>query len=435
MHKFSKVDLQVGQVIKCEKCDYACNLNIKLKKHEEKQHSGEEFKCNSCGYSALSMTSLWKHMIEDHAGGYKSTEKENHPSPVVFQQMVAEQNIEIMKEIINLKRTVKEILTQFSFDSEEQMTEIKDSAASQNIQTANALHILTKEIIEIKEHVKTPVSTSSCSDTSSVNSSPTRTSSEASKATAPTAPSLSVKDKKNAGVKKTPYQARPKVLYVGESLAQRTDFRRMEIRTKTTIKTAKGYGSVWEADARNKNENMTDVTKHELEKDSFEELVLAAPTADITRLNIETDMKVLKEKVRHSCLNIMNIAENAIADHKTLKNITILDHTPRFDSKNVDPKGVKQNLAMFANSYMRELWIDSPHNKSIHVGSHTMDAPANNRNAWYMSMSRPKEDHNTCPQAMYMNREKRLYSDVVASSKPVKTSNRFTPLSQMSGNW
>ena len=220
---------------------------------------------------------------------------------------------------------------------------------------------------------------------------------------------------------------------------------------------------------------MTDVTKHELEKDTFERLVLAAPTADITNLNSEADMKELKEKVRHSCLNIMNIAENAIEEHKTLKNITILEHTPRFDSIKTDPKGVKHNLVMFANSYMRELWIDSPHNKSIHVGSHSMNAPAIIRNAWhtdeysgkydgvhyfsksgkdaytrsiinilqtsfqtmpgrqYMPMS--EENHTTCPQAMYMNRKKRLYSDIVAGTRPVKTSNRFTPLNQISGNW
>ena len=134
----------------------------------------------------------------------------------------------------------------------------------------------------------------------------------------------------------------------------------MKVLTKTTIKTAKGYGSVGEGRTEMKNENMTDVTKLELEKDRFEQLVLAAPTVDITNMNCDKDTDILKEDVRHSCLNIMNIAENALADHKTLKNVIILEHTPQFDSSRTDPRGIRNNLVMFANSYMQELLIDSP---------------------------------------------------------------------------
>ena len=308
--------------------------------------------------------------------------------------------------------------------------------------------------IKIKGHVEAPVRATTCPDASSVNSSSSPSPSETSRPSAPTdLSSSSIKTTTGAKVRKTAFQAKPKVLFVGDPIAQKLNFRKMEVVTKTTIKTAKGYGSGWEERAKKKNENMTDVTKHELEKDSFERLVLAAPTEDITNLNYDNDTKVLKEDIRHSCLNIMNIAENALADHKTLKNVTILDHTPRFDSTRSDPRGIKNNLVMFANSYMRELLIDSPHSKSIHVGSHSLDT--DRRNNWhtdehtgsvtnilltsFQSMSNrqymSEENHTTCPQAMYMKRKMRMYSEVVAGSKPVKTSNRFSPLTQISGNW
>ena len=98
---------------------------------------------------------------------------------------------------------------------------------------------------------------------------------------------------------------------------------------------------------------------------------------------------------------------------------------------------------------------NSPHNKNIHVGSHSLDT--DRRNNWHTDehtdsvtnilltsfkpmssrqhMSESKEDHTTCPQAMHMKRKMRMYSEVVAGCKPVKTSNRFSPLTQMSGNW
>ena len=197
------------------------------------------------------------------------------------------------------------------------------------------------------------------------------------------------------------------------------------------------------------------------------------------------DTEHIKEKVRTSCLNMLNVAENAIADNIALKNVTIMNHAPRYDTNDVDPIGLKQNLATFANSYMLELWLSSPRKNQIFIGSHSLDAPADVRHkrqtdehtgrydgvhyygsagkAAYLEsvvnillssfqtkahqlpmhrrQSRDEENHSRCPQANFMNKNqkknKRKYSSVVSGQgqQPVKTSNRFSPLSEASGNF
>ena len=61
------------------------------------------------------------------------------------------------------------------------------------------------------------------------------------------------------------YEQKPKVLLVGDSLAHNSNFNRLEVVTNTTIKTAKGYSSVWDINATYKHLNITDVTRNELE--------------------------------------------------------------------------------------------------------------------------------------------------------------------------
>ena len=52
-------------------------------------------------------------------------------------------------------------------------------------------------------------------------------------------------------------------------------------------------------------------------------------------------------------------------------------------------------------------------------------------------MAGDKQDHTNCPQAVYMRentKERRQYSHVVAGQHPIKTSNRFSALNNISEN-
>ena len=160
-----------------------------------------------------------------------------------------------------------------------------------------------------------------------------------------------------------------------------------------------------------------------------------------------------------------------------------MNHSPRYDSTEVDPMGLKPNLATFANAYMLELWMDSPMKDKIFIGSHTLHCSADTRRDRYtddrsgryegvhpygrsgkiaytesvinillssLQTQAPAgsngnkqtagggDEHSKCPQTNFMNNHnntsKRKYSSVVTGQPPRKTQNRFSPLYNGSGN-
>ena len=110
--------------------------------------------------------------------------------------------------------------------------------------------------------------------------------------------------------------------------------------------------------------------------------MLGAPTVDITNMNTssarsEDPTDIFKKKVESSCKNMIQVAEKALTTHSSLKKVTIMNHAPRFDQENVDPLGLKPKLANYANSFLLELWLDSPQKENILIGSHNLQCSAN----------------------------------------------------------
>ena len=149
-----------------------------------------------------------------------------------------------------------------------------------------------------------------------------------------------------------------------------------------------------------------------------------------------------------------------------------MNHGPRFDKKNVDPVGIKQKLVSYANSFLLELWLDSPHKNKILIGSHNLECSgsiqmdrytdertgrydgvhmygAEGKSAYTESVvnillsscqnaaaptssyrRKSGEFHTSCPQTKYRQKQKKMYSSAVTGSAPVRTQNRFSPLSE-----
>ena len=175
---------------------------------------------------------------------------------------------------------------------------------------------------------------------------------------------------------------------------------------------------------------------------------------------------------------MIKVAEEAIGNNPNLVNVTIMNHAPRFDKRDIVPVQIKSNLASFANSYFLELWLDSPMKNKIIIGSHTLDCSGDVRQKRYThertnrqdgvhlygtagktaytesainivlssfqtrnsvhpnqaKQTSNDDDHNSCPQAKFSKHQKRKYSSVVTGNSKVKTQNRFSPLSEQLGN-
>ena len=235
------------------------------------------------------------------------------------------------------------------------------------------------------------------------------------------------------------FQSKSRVLIVGDYHTQNLNFRQLEAVTNTTIRTTKSHS---DKDAKKEE------TRDMLEKEHFDHIVVAAPTADIhdlvtMNMNPGDETEALREKVQTSCEHLLKIAENSISEHTKIKNVTIIGHSTRTDSPNLGPFGLVQNLASFANKYLLELRLSSPYKDKLFIvmpgraayfeGVRNILSSSSNYNP-----VENKDDHTNCPQARYMRlNNRRMYSTVVLDGvPPLKTSNRFSPLSQMQeGNY
>ena len=369
-HKSINIDVEkTGENnINWEKCEKPLNMNIQIKKHLENEHKEyPAITCNKCDESFQNTSELCDHMMSYHVG--KPME---FPIPPVTTEKelltaIINQNKEILEAFVDFREGVKGVIGKLIEELEENTNSIRKETAVNQKQTQEL-------ICKLEDKIENKISPSiSSSNTSSVKLK--------SPVTKAPIPSIFVANKdvdKELKSTKVIKHKKPHVLFVGDPVAQHNNFRKLEIATNTTMKTAKAYSSVKDKTARYPEQNITDVTKDELNKRPYDYLVLAAPSVDIS--NLETaDLKPsdntddLKEKVGLSCQNMIKVAEDSLKNNMQLKKVTILNHAPRFDHRDIDPMGLKPNLAIFANNYLMELWLYSPLKNKIHLGTHNLD--------------------------------------------------------------
>ena len=84
--------------------------------------------------------------------------------------------------------------------------------------------------------------------------------------------------------------------------------------------------------------------------------------------------------------------QNALLKHPKLKNVTILEHPPRFDIADNDPSSLKPQLAKFANIFFRQLWSSSTLKHKIVTGQHNLDCDGKIRQARFTRKPDKKYD-------------------------------------------
>ena len=442
IHKSLRIKLVKETIgnLKCKKCDYTCKLNIQMKKHMESIHVEDNFAygCDLCEFRDDFLGNIWKHKIGIHHEDFQFNKYADLSSKDLMLNLLAEQNSNMIQELTTLKDFIKELYERLTDEFVDTFKGIQKESDRKDTEMKKELLSMRQDIEKLDQVSNViPATSSNTVETTKISTEKTK-------------PGVNQKKPQN---RRTKYQQKPKVLVVGDSLAHNANYRRIEVVTDTTIKTAKAYSSAWDDTVRFKDKNITDVTEKELRDASFDYLVLAAPTVDITNLdtkkkNNDDDGVVLKNKVVTSCKNMMKIAENALNNDENMKKVTIMNHAPRFDSRDVDPLSLKPKLASFANNYLLELWIDSPHKERIHIGNHDLDGVhlygSQGRVAYTESVldilltsfqtPNPAQDHISCPQAINAKKQ-RLYSSVLKGSPGIKTQNRFSILANNVGNW
>ena len=156
----------------------------------------------------------------------------------------------------------------------------------------------------------------------------------------------------------------------------------LEHNTNKRIRTSKAYSSTHDIRSRWPKKNIANVTAKALSNtcadDKFTELILAAPSVDITnidtaKVSTEENIKDFKQQMVTSCHNMFAVANEAIADHPELKRVILMEHAPRFDKKAIDPTGLKPKLALYANTIFAQMWQNSGTKERIIIGKHTLE--------------------------------------------------------------
>ena len=331
------------------------------KNHEEPQDC--KYKCNFCGFEANVLTKMYEHKFINHPDDPMEFQPRMNNTQDFILNLLAEQNVELMEELQTLKTAFVKHTEDMKncFDSLEDET--KTSLINIDVKIENIKRIKPKETSE---------------PTSTASSTPPPTYPTAPPSQPPVAPSRPAHFRKK---KKSTFLAKAKVLYIGDSVAHNVEFPNLEEATNCRIRTVKAYSSVLNEKARFPHKNVTDVTPVALmethEDDEYTELVLSSPTVDISNLETSSlkpddNTEVYKQSVVISCKNIFTAAEKALSNHPKLRQVVILEHPPRFDTKQSDPLGLKPQLAKYANMTYGQLWLASPLKDKIQIGSHSL---------------------------------------------------------------
>ena len=75
---------------------------------------------------------------------------------------------------------------------------------------------------------------------------------------------------------------------------------------------------------------------------------------------------------------MFSVAQNALLDHPELKHVVLMEHAPRHDTPEVDPTGLKSELANYANLSLANLWHNSAMKDKITIGKHSLNTKRTN---------------------------------------------------------
>ena len=175
---------------------------------------------------------------------------------------------------------------------------------------------------------------------------------------------------------------------MADSVGHTASMRDVEKSCNVRIVSTKAYSSVPDASAKWPEQNYKDVVKEKLKnpgRENFDTLVMSAPTADITNLdvsrlkpNVNTDF--YKQRVIQSSRNMFKLAKASLEENANLRKVIIMEHPPRFDSRHVDPISLKPSLRALANTTLYQLLDNCSSNKDkIFIGSHSLESAGHTR--------------------------------------------------------
>ena len=141
--------------IKCEQCDYKCNLNIQLKKHQKSAHVTKEtetkYFCEECAYSTKFVLHLWEHREINHPG--HAILSKPKPKDVAL-SLLAEQNMDIIEDLGSLKALFKAVFIEFAGQVGTVLEDVRKDileASTESMKKVNELDVKVNSYLNLNE--------------------------------------------------------------------------------------------------------------------------------------------------------------------------------------------------------------------------------------------------------------------------------------------
>ena len=155
---------------KCKQCVYTNKTDGNLKVHVQNTHApievdptqenaeqenSSEYRCNFCEYVSGSIETIWNHKLDKHTGqsfNFNNLDKDGSKDSVLH--LLAGQNIDLLEEVMSMKKALKEVVGQMIDDCEESMTELKNEIRKNTKETTAALLKLQQRIGKVNRSTK-----------------------------------------------------------------------------------------------------------------------------------------------------------------------------------------------------------------------------------------------------------------------------------------
>ena len=358
--------------IKCDQCNYQADDISSIVTHIRIIH-GSSLQCSFCGYTGKDYGDLAKHSHENH-------EEDTMMSNMFNQVRESSEQIEVIKNMLNQiiqgQNEIKQEL--FVIRNNKPIQEHSEEAPNRRSYAEVAA-----ESAPINREPRVP----------QPHQHPLHYS----------VPQLHLEPHQQPYPKSTNDDARPKILFVGDSVSANMNLRAVENATNMELICAKAYSAVHDTvengakkAARFPTSNYTDIVPAMLRKHKYHSLLLQSGSVDISNLNTRDNpqefIEYFKQETILSAKNIFAVGQNALHLQPSLQKVVIMKQIPRYDPSETDPLSLKPALSQLFNNTLTEEWMNCADKSRVLIGGHNIECTGAVRESRYRETKTGKFD-------------------------------------------
>ena len=140
-HMTNLVDVKINNTrsseirIACSLCEYTCRFNVQMKKHMKSTHVSAEskYECKFCPFNSNVLVLMYEHKLSVHPNIDTDFNPKSMNTKDFVMNIIAEQNMEIIEELLKLKNDLKRSFEELGGDLEVKINNAKNEVLKSNL--------------------------------------------------------------------------------------------------------------------------------------------------------------------------------------------------------------------------------------------------------------------------------------------------------------